>query len=606
MGDTSASDPNASGSAMASAVAPPLPPTLAELFERDEVATAMRSLRAMDPGQARAEIPQAFATVPSAPSCFLRCVHLWMQQNGSDTAVNKMLGPIETAVLCVRSMHPPPSISESDAQLAGTLLHALRECRTSLVAGFAIAFCVPEPVIADVCMAALRKRALVGVQLLDALRMRHLVPAEKVLLAAIDQDDMRAGDVFVKRDRELQVLFVNLLVTLNASDKVVKKRISEFKLDPNAFPQYAHRRKLAALRYLVYSEQFVELETFVSDSRELQEYACRILIQKRGAADAVTQYFVHATGCAQAFPHVDASSASTFVLPPQDEYEPLPSCLALADTGASVTFVDTVADLERCVAHLTTEPVVGFDCEWKATRVAPSGADSSTSSESLIPCATLQLAGATRAFVIDIIALGDIGAWLAPLFLSDAVLKLGFATRDDLKLLRAILGKPHGGHDAVVSNLLDLQMVARKIHLQGVADAEAAAAAEAAVTDTTESQAQDAAAAKDRDETVPVPKSKRRGAENKKQSDSGDTTAARDNSVPKLSLTGLAELYLGKPLDKRVRLSDWERRPLTRAQLEYAALDAFVLVHILAKMQQQHTTEFLTPIVRRCTQKNVR
>ncbi|KAF1774066.1 Ribonuclease H-like domain [Phytophthora cactorum] len=67
-----------------------------------------------------------------------------------------------------------------------------------------------------------------------------------------------------------------------------------------------------------------------------------------------------------------------------------------------------------------------------------------------------------------------------------------------------------------------------------------------------------------------------------------------------------AQYILGLPLDKRARMSDWERRPLTQAQLHYAALDAHVLVQIYYKMQEQHPVDAFDAVLKRCTQKHVR
>jgi ribonuclease D len=44
--------------------------------------------------------------------------------------------------------------------------------------------------------------------------------------------------------------------------------------------------------------------------------------------------------------------------------------------------------------------------------------------------------------------------------------------------------------------------------------------------------------------------------------------------LPSYSLAGVSEHIFGVELDKRYQKSNWRRRPLTRAQLEYAALDA--------------------------------
>jgi hypothetical protein len=51
-----------------------------------------------------------------------------------------------------------------------------------------------------------------------------------------------------------------------------------------------------------------------------------------------------------------------------------------------------------------------------------------------------------------------------------------------------------------------------------------------------------------------------------------------DSSV---SLSNVCQAILGKALDKREQMSDWERRPLSPQQVRYAALDAHALVSIL-------------------------
>lgn len=54
---------------------------------------------------------------------------------------------------------------------------------------------------------------------------------------------------------------------------------------------------------------------------------------------------------------------------------------------------------------------------------------------------------------------------------------------------------------------------------------------------------------------------------------------------PRGGLSGLAKKILGAELNKTRRNSNWEQRPLTPNQLEYAALDAAVLIHIFSHVQ---------------------
>ena len=55
--------------------------------------------------------------------------------------------------------------------------------------------------------------------------------------------------------------------------------------------------------------------------------------------------------------------------------------------------------------------------------------------------------------------------------------------------------------------------------------------------------------------------------------------ALANSSKPK-GLSKLTMICLGKPLDKRECMSNWDNKPLRRAQLIYAALDALVLIKI--------------------------
>lgn len=59
------------------------------------------------------------------------------------------------------------------------------------------------------------------------------------------------------------------------------------------------------------------------------------------------------------------------------------------------------------------------------------------------------------------------------------------------------------------------------------------------------------------------------------------------------SLQGLVALFLGKRLGKEQRLSNWEQSPLTQAQIEYAALDAWAGREVLLAMRRTYGVERL-------------
>ena len=53
------------------------------------------------------------------------------------------------------------------------------------------------------------------------------------------------------------------------------------------------------------------------------------------------------------------------------------------------------------------------------------------------------------------------------------------------------------------------------------------------------------------------------------------------------SNSGLATAVLGLPLDKSEQMANWEARPLTARQQNYAALDAAVLVLLFAALRDR-------------------
>ncbi|XP_036356437.1 exonuclease mut-7 homolog isoform X3 [Octopus sinensis] len=58
------------------------------------------------------------------------------------------------------------------------------------------------------------------------------------------------------------------------------------------------------------------------------------------------------------------------------------------------------------------------------------------------------------------------------------------------------------------------------------------------------------------------------------------TTVKKSSNVKHKGLSGLVEQHFSRPLNKAYQISCWERRPLRKCQVIYAALDAYVLLQL--------------------------
>ncbi|DAZ93735.1 TPA: hypothetical protein N0F65_007361 [Lagenidium giganteum] len=555
----------------------PEPEPLAVLFQQHRLSDASRRMLKLNGLNPHDELVAAIGSSPDGASLFLRCLELLAKKEFTSA-----WGCINAGCSFVQGMEDP-HLSEADRELAGRLLlHDMDEMRASTIATFALAFNVPRELLRSVTERMMEQRLNTAVQFMIALRMVNLLPSELVLRRALDDDDLTTADLYAKNcDRAVREQYIHMLLAKRSLPKVIKKRLSKFHFKPEDFPEFVERQNRSAMRFLLHSEKFEEALAFAHEcSEDVKLHACHVIVKKRGPHDPITKQFVFRSGLADWFSDVSVDGEEHNSLPQQDEYEPNPGCFSLVEAigEANIHFVGTQEQLQACVAHLTQQSVVGFDCEWKPSHRA--GAASS-------PCALLQMSSLHQAFVIDMINLEDPMRLLAPIFLSETILKLGFDARGDLHTLRNML-RPHCPDKHVTTQLLDIQAVARKLHAGQGGDNNAAAA------DNDEG-------ANAGDETM---------AEN--EEDAKTTTEAvadekTNETAPKgsLNLSGVAKKYVGKPLDKRARMSDWERRPLTRAQLHYAALDAYILVLIYNNMVATTPATVMQPILNRCTQEYI-
>ena len=212
------------------------------------------------------------------------------------------------------------------------------------------------------------------------------------------------------------------------------------------------------------------------------------------------------------------------------------------DLHSQVHFVDSPQQLASVAAALRGAAALGLDAEWRSETVRPvggrGGEDDGEGAKSRV--ALLQLATATQVFLLDLPAL----ATQCPAALSQT--------------LEAALGGPL---------LLGV----------GVANDLAKCAADWPAVPAFASRAA---------RPVDLRLAWR---------------AARGEEAPPGGLAGAARVALGKPLDKRPRMSDWERRPLSDVQRRYAANDAHAALriwHVLTEGMGEQQIEQLAQAVR--------
>ena len=190
----------------------------------------------------------------------------------------------------------------------------------------------------------------------------------------------------------------------------------------------------------------------------------------------------------------------------------------------NITFVDTSNTFAEMLDYFeTAKPdIIGMDCEWMQHNIL----DENVS--------TFQIATRERVFIVATKSLidlldDDLVKKFGDLVLfSKTLTKLGFEfAQDGEKLANSFpLLKPRFGN--FVEGVINLDKIADKCHHK-----------------------------------------------NPKILSLSNSKGATKPSLSKLTMT-----CLGKPLNKRECMSIWDNNPLRQAQLNYAALDAFVLIKI--------------------------
>lgn len=214
---------------------------------------------------------------------------------------------------------------------------------------------------------------------------------------------------------------------------------------------------------------------------------------------------------------------------------------------SSIQLVDTKEKYHECISRLSRPGLtIGVDSEWK-----PSFGNTTQR------IALMQFATSDQIFLLDMITLHSLlhkSDWFLlanALFCNEEMIKLGYGFDSDLKMVvktYPFLKEPL----THLKRTVDLEKLAAKVIDKAIN----------LMPDT-------------------VGDSDDEGLEDK---DSG--VNVKFQAVEQRGLSELVRQCFGKPLNKGEQMSDWERRPLRNTQIQYAALDAFVLLEVYERLKE--------------------
>ncbi|XP_077594303.1 exonuclease mut-7 homolog isoform X2 [Stigmatopora nigra] len=336
--------------------------------------------------------------------------------------------------------------------------------------------------------------------------------------------------------------------------KHVFRLAEKFNIDQSLCPNALRKRRLDALRFLMY-KRFVNksmsdenwsdhVQTVLADDLELQIMLVEMLLNFSGRVQAAQwslRYNLPSHRLPSAVWRAQQSLSPELLYPNnfsrKEKWAPSKAhsqkFYQAPVTQENVQHVDTVEALQSCSDILLKDgSVVGFDMEWQ-----PNFGTLSSQKVALIQLATFD-----QVFLIDLCANGlgqhpETIAFIRSLFSRQNVLKLGYGMAGDLKCL--VSNWPQLVDEPLKRDgMLDLFHVHQKMQCSRKV--------------------------------------------NTAQGGPRKVLVGEKSSEKGLSL--MVQQVLGKPLDKTEQMSNWERRPLRLSQIRYAVTDAYCLLDVYSTL----------------------
>ncbi|XP_078685653.1 exonuclease mut-7 homolog isoform X2 [Branchiostoma floridae x Branchiostoma belcheri] len=416
------------------------------------------------------------------------------------------------------------------------------------------------------------------------LQLQKFFVFEEIAVPLILQDKVNMVESYIQGHPDLQVLMVQLIDSWCAQDfrmddflsestvpyikrdklkrrhltKLAARLIKQYSLPPELCPNVNIHRNLGGLKFILYKnyiqgglgsdnldeliqqsvgdspflqEQLVDLLVGYNDMEKAAQWARRCDLPSERLPPGVAQAMERLAEQARSSAEVGEENWEDEVEDVESRYYQMPLHMEF------IELVGTEKGLDSCAQRLLQPgTVIGLDAEWR-----PSFGNTLITQRVSI----VQLATKDKVYILDMIALvqntemGRLQHFFSSLLVSQEVIILGYGIDGDFQML----GRSYPFLREALSKrkrVIDLSHVATRIH---------------------------------------------RADPSLLTFDAGDSTDddLTSGAPAKSDASGLSQLVqqcLGLPLAKTEQLSDWERRPLRKAQLLYASLDAYCLLEV--------------------------